>query len=246
MYEQLAGIYDAIHSAETEDISFINSLGLSYGSPILDLCCGTGRITIPLAEVGLDVTGVDNAEAMLAIGREKLVSADLAQRVSFVSADVRSLQLSQTAFQLAVISQNSLMAFPEKSLPAIFKSVSNHLADGAHFFIDLSNPLLLSTVEDQAEYSFEREFDLSIDRSVRQFTRWHNDVLQRCVRVGWRFEIDSAETVSAEMNYYYVYPHLLQMLMREHHLHWQATYGDYDRSPFTEDSPRLLILAKKG
>src|SRR5471032_3002534 len=48
------------------DVPFWRRIGLAAGGPLLELGCGTGRITLPLARAGVNVVGIDRSEAMLA------------------------------------------------------------------------------------------------------------------------------------------------------------------------------------
>jgi ubiquinone/menaquinone biosynthesis C-methylase UbiE len=47
------------------------------GNTILELCCGTGRILLPLAEKGFDVTGIDITESMFEAGMKKVFKNNL-------------------------------------------------------------------------------------------------------------------------------------------------------------------------
>ena len=58
---------------------------------MLELGCGTGRISIPLARAGVSVTGIDRSEAMLARARTRVRRAKLGERVTLVQGDIRSL-----------------------------------------------------------------------------------------------------------------------------------------------------------
>ena len=52
-------------------------------------------------------------------------------------------------------------------------------------------------------------------------------------------------TVSAEIDYHYHFPHLIQLLLSKNGLRWQHAYGDYDQSSFEENSARLIVVASK-
>ncbi|MCD6329120.1 MAG: class I SAM-dependent methyltransferase, partial [Candidatus Cloacimonetes bacterium] len=63
--------YDAQHVEIVEDIPFYISQAQKADGPILELACGTGRITIPIARQDFDITGLDISEGMLKVAREK-------------------------------------------------------------------------------------------------------------------------------------------------------------------------------
>src|SRR3712207_4898298 len=63
-----------------------------YGSTVVELGCGTGRVTLPLARAGHTVIGVDSAPSMLARARTRLAAEpdDVRGRVGLLEADARS------------------------------------------------------------------------------------------------------------------------------------------------------------
>jgi SAM-dependent methyltransferase len=79
------------------------------GARVLELACGTGRVTRHLVARGLDVLATDLHEPMLAIARERAPSA------SFQIADITSLPFPNFAFD-AVVCQFGLMFVPDKAL----------------------------------------------------------------------------------------------------------------------------------
>ena len=75
-YEKFAYLYDELMKdvPYEEWVQFINKQARTYGiegKKILDLACGTGELSIRLAEEGYEVTGVDLSAEMLAVAREK-------------------------------------------------------------------------------------------------------------------------------------------------------------------------------
>src|SRR5690606_41981516 len=72
MYEHIAPYYDQIHASFTEDVALVLALAGRVGRPVLELGCGSGRLLLPRARAGYQVTGLDNSPAMLALAREGL------------------------------------------------------------------------------------------------------------------------------------------------------------------------------
>ena len=78
----------------------------ALGHAVLELGCGTGRVTIPIARAGVEVVGLDNAPAMLDVARRKAAAAGV--DVRWVTADMRSFQLEQR-FGLVIIPFRSFL-----------------------------------------------------------------------------------------------------------------------------------------
>ncbi len=87
--------YDAQHVEIVEDITFYIAQAQKAGGSILELACGTGRITIPLARQGFDVTGLDISEGMLKIAKEKAEMEYLS--CTFLHADCRKFYNSRNS-----------------------------------------------------------------------------------------------------------------------------------------------------
>jgi SAM-dependent methyltransferase len=78
------------------DVPFWRHLALEAGGPVLELGCGTGRVSIPLGRAGVPLTGIDRSVAMLAYARGRLRRARLGHRVALVQGDIRHLPFAST------------------------------------------------------------------------------------------------------------------------------------------------------
>ena len=65
-YDLVMGAY-----ASGDQLNFYHRQVARYGEPVLELACGSGRLTIPLAKEGVNITGVDISEDMLALAKSK-------------------------------------------------------------------------------------------------------------------------------------------------------------------------------
>jgi SAM-dependent methyltransferase len=98
-HDRVADIYD-LYVAYDFDLAFYVAEASKARGKILELMCGTGRVSIPLVEAGADLTCVDVSEQMLGRLEEKLRERNLEARV--VRADVRRLDPPER-FDLAII-----------------------------------------------------------------------------------------------------------------------------------------------
>ena len=85
-------MYDA-ESNFTYDIPFYLGLAKEFGGPVLELACGTGRVSIPLAAEGFSVTGLDMSSPFIGRAKEKAREADVTAK--FVEADCREFDLGE-------------------------------------------------------------------------------------------------------------------------------------------------------
>lgn len=109
-YAQLAEIYDLLVISD-EDIAFFIQEATKTSGEVVELMCGTGRVSIPVAAAGVKLTCVDNSDEMLSILRQKLRGHDLSIRIEL--QDIAALNL-QDSYDLAFIPYNSFHEIVEK------------------------------------------------------------------------------------------------------------------------------------
>ena len=69
-YNAIARLYDPWSASVTEDIGFYVEEAVAAGGQVVELACGTGRISVPVAKAGVPLIGVDGSAAMLEVARE--------------------------------------------------------------------------------------------------------------------------------------------------------------------------------
>lgn len=88
-----ANIYDGLNTF-LSDLQFYKKwMPKNKDAKILELCCGTGRLTLPIAEDGYNISGVDYTSSMLEQAKVKASEAGL--DINFVEADIRELNLQE-------------------------------------------------------------------------------------------------------------------------------------------------------
>ncbi len=120
------------------DIAFWERLAVAAGGPILELGCGTGRVTLPIARAAGDIVGVDRSAPMLDRARERVRRARLAQRARLVRADIRDLPFESSRFALVAAPYGVLQSLlKEADLAAALTSVTRVLAPGGRIVLEL-------------------------------------------------------------------------------------------------------------
>jgi len=120
------------------DIPFWRTLALQSDGPVLELGCGTGRISIPLARAGVPVVGVDRSEAMLSRARRRIKRGRLSSRARLIRGDIRSLPFGSSTFPLVMAPYGVLQSLlRERDLAATLDAVARVLKPGATFGLEL-------------------------------------------------------------------------------------------------------------
>ena len=172
LYSGFAYLYDSLMTniPYSAWVTYIDNMLLKHlgrertGNIILDMACGTGNITIPLAKLGYDMIGVDISVDMLAQAQAKLDG----KQVLFLAQDIRKLDLYGT-IDAAICTCDSLNYMLDKTdLETIFKRVKMFLNPGGVFIFDmkteytfkdvLGNNTFTAKVE-SVSYEWENNFD---------------------------------------------------------------------------------------
>jgi ubiquinone/menaquinone biosynthesis C-methylase UbiE len=140
-WDQYADFYDweNAQTLDRRDVKFWQDMARRAKGPVLELGCGTGRVTIPVARTGARVFGVDRSEEMLGHARRRAKRARLTEQVSWVRSDIRFLPFRKsTSFDLVMAPYGILQSLVrEADLKATLASVSRVLAPRGVFGLDL-------------------------------------------------------------------------------------------------------------
>ena len=144
-WDEYAPFYDW-ENARTlgrRDVAFWCRQAKAVPGPLLELGCGTGRISLPLARSGVRLVGIDRSEAMLerAARRARLLKARSGQkkpRLRLVRGDIRSLPFDDGRFGMVLAPYGVLQSLlRDRDLNATLESVGRVLRPGGLFGLDL-------------------------------------------------------------------------------------------------------------
>ena len=250
-YDDWADIYDAVYADLTHDIDFYVDLARESGGPVLELGCGTGRISLPIAREGIAVTGIDISPRMIAIAHEKATKRGLSERCVFQSGDMATLQLAER-FPLVIMPFRSFqsMLTTEEQRQALAR-VRERLAPGGVFAVDTFNPDASSLVNDETSRLAYHQKD--VERAgggtlvVWGQNGWDpvtqvNDVRLIIEEVSDEGVVERRLMRDYEQRYIFRYEmeHLLELCGFD----LEGVYGDFDGGPVTEDSEDLVWVAR--
>jgi len=250
-YDTVARYYDAENEFMIEDLDFYSMLAESHGDPILDIGCGTGRVTLHLAGLGYCVHGVDVSRAMLNRAQRKVAGrADLRDQVTFFEGDALTYPFTEM-YSLILIPYNGFMHFrdPDAQI-GVLNHLSRFLKDDGLLVFDLPNAGDHFASADDGAVTLERSFiepesgNLVMQQSVSQIDRveqlqhitWIYDEIERDGRL---------KRTVAPLVLRYTFAAELDLLLNVAGLERVNRFGDYDEGSFEDGCPRLLVTARK-
>lgn len=242
--------YDIENADVVEDITFWVEAAKRYKAKhILELACGTGRLTISLAKAGLSVTGLDINEGMLERCSLKLPKEDedTQKNLSSHRGDMRDFDFGE-AFDLIFIGFNSAnhLVSIEDQLRA-FKCVNKHLVRGGRFMLDVYSPnlsLLAAAMDSQAELENDHHV---LDLRAR-FTRHKSRKYSPEEQLWSMLEKTSSKAREEETNtndVHVYFPRELRLLYMCSGFEVEDIYGDYSFGEFKSSSPRMVFVGRK-
>jgi len=241
---QDARLYDALGAQQFggSDLPYWRRLCAQYGGPILELACGSGRLTIPLADEGMDVEGLDISPAMLALAREKSDARGL--KLLWHLGDMTDF-LVDRKFSFIFLPNNSVAHLLRwVDLVSCLNRVKRHLKKDGRFALDYFNPslaLLTRDPESRSPVTAFRHPDTGEEVVVTETSAYDSATQINHIRWFWTFA-DGREAVSdLPMRVYF--PQELDALLSCAGFVIEEKYGGYDLSPFTTESQKQLIVA---
>lgn len=250
--------YDREHLDNNQDVGFYTALVQRLRPKrVLELGCGTGRITLPLAEagsrLGFDVVGLDSQSEMLDTARKHLqeLPAEVHQRVRFLQGDLRTW-IAEVKFDLIVIPCSSISHLLDlEDQIAAWQTAYDNLGQGGRFLIDIVMPNMAAFAD---SFSVPRRTPLEIDLDsydpgarVRLIRRKTTRYLSHQQRAEIRFLYEQYQDGRFVEGYiddfasHVFFPRELTLLFIHTGFEVESTWGDYQGGPLHMDS-RMIIM----
>jgi SAM-dependent methyltransferase len=239
----LPQLYHAHHNRYLEDLPFWLDLAVQAGSPVLELGCGTGRVLIPLAQAGCNTIGMDHDLSMLKFFHSNIRLLKLNIPL-LVAADICRFNLS-IKFQLIILPCNTYSTLRTRDRIACLRCVHKHLREGGIFAVCMPNPNMLIRLPIQSEAELEDAFiHPHTGNPVQVSSSWRRK--KHTFHLTWIYDqLLPDGTVDRQVVNILQYIMPINIYLRElkqEGMRVRELYGDFDRSPFTEASPQLIIL----
>ena len=218
---------------------------------VLELGCGTGRITRLLSQAGYDMIGVDSSEEMLQIARQTQWNqtegegADVGQDqpdILYLLQDMREFELYGTVKAVVCVCDSLNYILEEEELLTVFRLVNNYLDPGGVFIFDMNTLYKYREIlgenticENRKEGSFIWENFYDEETQTNQydltlFIRESHDLYRKY------------EETHVQRGYEL---HKVQELLEEAGMEFVVGYDAFTREPVRADSERMYVIARE-
>ena len=225
------------------DLPFYRALLGDAAGRVLELGCGTGRLSLPLARHATEMTGLDNAPAMLDFARQRAAAAG--STAHFVRADFCRFDLGMH-FDWILLPYNALNHITDDAgLDGLFESVASHLAPGGRFVVDSFQPDPAALARPWERRRLLTYLDPSLNQRITLSESSRYDAARRVNHITWHYDLgDQSDWRIHRTSMRILFADELDTLFRDHGFIIGSKYGHYDRSPFGPRSPKQLMVAK--
>jgi len=252
-YKNSAAFYDLDFTGMSyEDVNFYLGLIKSYSHEVLELCCGTGRISIPLAENNITVSALDISKEMLAIFRLKLIQVDenVANRITLIESNMVNFSLNKK-FKCILIPFHSFQSLIDTTdISQTLKTVFHHLTDDGICILNLFKPLHdMKIIEGVFETKVVRNSKGEIiyeKKCINTFIDTSNQVLYYDLEYYPAKLSCISECVIEHLSAKYYYTGQIIDLMEKHNFNVENIYYGFKEIVSNEDdSVELTLMCRK-
>ncbi len=256
-YAEFAELYDLVYEHYDDDSAFYVREAERAHGPCLELGCGTGRILIPTATAGVEIMGLDQSAAMIALARRKIAKLPLAigQRITVAEGDMRNFQLEQRFALITVPFRAFLHLLQVSDQIAALQNIRQHLLPGGRLALNFFDP----SVEYIAAHSripsgtLHRTGEEFVDPgSNHLLVEWasiqYDQLNQRLDQYFIYDELDRrgrmVKRLYRELRMRYIFRWEFEHLLHRCGFEVEALYGSFDRGPLLQAGGELIWIAR--
>ena len=226
--------YDQLHDPGTTEESVNLIAELAEGKSIIEFAIGTGRMALPLAALGFEVSGIEGSQEMTDVLRKKPGGAEL-------TVEIGDMSTTRVAgeFDFAFLVFNTLFNLTTQDAQVLcFQNAADHLRSGGRFLVETFVP----DMERFRETNSARTLSVGNNSAWLELTQ-HDAVTQRVDFQRVRFSPKGSKLFPLQMRY--AWPQEIDLMAKLAGLTLDDRWGGWRREPFTGDSKMHVSVYRK-
>jgi len=223
------------------DFDFYKRWCLKRPGPVLELCSGTGRLTIPLKQSDIEISGLEISDSMLETARNKAKQAGV--EIAFFKGDIRAFSLANK-YSIVIIPFNSLQCiYTIDDIENVFKHIKEHLSSDGLLIFDIFNPSIHLMVEKENSFSEISKFTLNNGNEVIIKEKADYDDSIQVNRIKMIYQVGEKE-YSDKLDMRCFYPLEMDALLKYNDFDVVQKFGNFDEVPFESRSPKQIYVCR--
>ena len=238
-----ANVYDGMNTDLTDLKFYQKWLPKNKDARILELCCGTGRLTLPIAKAGYNISGVDITYSMLE--QAKVKALEIGLEVDFIQADIRTLDLPEK-YDLIFIPFNSIHhLYQNEDLFQALNVVKNHLKENGLFLLDCYNPNIQYIVEAEKNQKEIAQYITKDGRKVLIKQKMQYENKSQINRIEWHYYINSEFDSIQNLDMRLYFPQELDSYLEQNGFTIIHKFGNFKEEEFNDSSEKQILICNK-
>jgi ubiquinone/menaquinone biosynthesis C-methylase UbiE len=243
LYED-AEFYDLEFATREAEIPFYRRHAARAGGRVLEVACGTGRITLPIARDHVDITGLDVSRPMLDQARRNAAAAGL--RIDWIEQDCRQMRLPHS-FDLIFIATNAMQHLLDlESLCAFLQSARRALAPGGQLILDVFNPNPAKLARTSKSRYLHKTITLAGGENIRVETASEYYAATQILHFDLYYLDGEKLLRTKRVDMRCLFPEELLALCRFNGIEVIKRFGDYNEEDFSSDSPKQILICRSA
>ncbi|MBS4200773.1 methyltransferase domain-containing protein [Bacillus sp. FJAT-49732] len=241
-------LYDKENDSYNEDISFLLKWAAKKQGPIIDLACGTGRATIPLAKEGYQLIGVDIHRGMLNEAKNKASKQNLP--IEWIEQDCTKFELDGKSGLIYTVGNSFQHFLSNEAQDGLLSSVHKHLEDEGIFIFGTRFPSTEELLQPSSEEYWRTYIDRETGNKVDVYTISNYDSLNQIQHYTTirKYKNTNDEMVNEKrtnISLRYVFPKEMERMLSAHGFKVLHLYKDWNETPITNDSYQMIYVCQK-
>jgi ubiquinone/menaquinone biosynthesis C-methylase UbiE len=226
-----------------ESVPFYLKQAKKYGGPVLELACGTGRISIPIAKKGIEIVGLDFSVQMLEQAKRNSEKNHL--DLEWIEADMTNFNLNRE-FSLILMPAAALnWVLENSSIKNCLSCVKGHLKQDGRFIFNVFNPNLEILQRDPShKYEMDKYPDPNGEGTIVVTGSNIYDKATQINHVTSYYNIKNKEIIK-KLKLRMFFPKELDGLLHYNGFIIDHKYGSFEEEPFNSDSNWQIVICHK-